>query len=121
MHPTSITPIFRIFDESKAREFYLDWLGFSVDFEHRLEENAPIYLGVSMGDIQLHLSEHSGDGTPHSIIQIQCSGLRGFHKNLKPYKYYRPSVEPYQWIEGYIHMTVNDPFKNVLVFLEKEG
>jgi hypothetical protein len=28
-------PILRIFDETKAREFYLDFLGFSVEFEHR--------------------------------------------------------------------------------------
>ena len=30
-----ITPILRIFDEAKAKEFYVDFLGFSVDWEHR--------------------------------------------------------------------------------------
>lgn len=30
-------PILRMFDEAKAREFYLDFLGFSVEFEHRFE------------------------------------------------------------------------------------
>ena len=29
------TPILRIFDEAKAREFYVDFLGFKVDWEHR--------------------------------------------------------------------------------------
>src|SRR6266496_48870 len=28
-------PIHRIFDEGKAREFYVDFLGFKVDWEHR--------------------------------------------------------------------------------------
>ena len=39
-------PIFRIFDEAKAQEFYLDYLGFEVTFEHRYEENTPLYIGI---------------------------------------------------------------------------
>ena len=42
-------PILRIFDEAKAREFYLGFLGFTVDFEHRFEPGTPIYLGISRG------------------------------------------------------------------------
>ncbi len=29
------TPILRIFDEAKAKEFYVGFLGFKVDWEHR--------------------------------------------------------------------------------------
>jgi catechol 2,3-dioxygenase-like lactoylglutathione lyase family enzyme len=29
------TPILRIFDEAKAKEFYVEFLGFRVDWEHR--------------------------------------------------------------------------------------
>ena len=61
-------PILRIFDESKAREFYLDFLGMSVDWEHRFEPDTPIYIQVSRGELVLHLSEHSGDGTPGTKI-----------------------------------------------------
>ncbi len=39
-------PIIRIFDEAKAREFYLEFLGMSVDWEHRFEEALPpLYAG----------------------------------------------------------------------------
>ena len=31
-------PILRMFDEAKTREFYCDFLGFTVDWEHRFEE-----------------------------------------------------------------------------------
>ena len=34
-------PILRIFDVSKAKEFYIDWLGFKINFEH-----PPITIGV---------------------------------------------------------------------------
>lgn len=37
-------PIFRIFDVEKAREFYVAFLGFHVDWEARFDETAPLYL-----------------------------------------------------------------------------
>ncbi|WP_272917048.1 glyoxalase superfamily protein [Pontibacillus yanchengensis] len=51
-------PIFRIFDEEKAKEFYISYLDFSLDWEHRYEEYFPLYMQVSSGDFMLHLSEH---------------------------------------------------------------
>ena len=46
-----VIPVLRIFDVTKAREFYLDYLGMSVDWEHRFEGTAPLYLQVSRGDL----------------------------------------------------------------------
>jgi hypothetical protein len=37
------TPILRIFDEAKAKEFYVDFIGFSVDWEHRFGDNFPLF------------------------------------------------------------------------------
>ena len=37
-----ITPILRIFDIAKADEFYLGFLGFSLDWEHRFDDDAPL-------------------------------------------------------------------------------
>jgi hypothetical protein len=34
-------PVLRMFDASKAREFYIDYLGFKVEFEARFHDNAP--------------------------------------------------------------------------------
>ena len=39
-------PILRIFDVGKAREFYLGFLGFTVDWEHRFDDRAPLYMQV---------------------------------------------------------------------------
>ena len=41
MQIKSAVPVFRIFDESKAKEFYVNWLGFKVDWEHRFEPDLP--------------------------------------------------------------------------------
>ena len=40
-------PLLRIFDVASARDFYLGFLGFGVDWEHRFEPGAPLYLQVS--------------------------------------------------------------------------
>ncbi|SHM07935.1 hypothetical protein SAMN05444407_10970 [Chryseobacterium contaminans] len=63
-------PILRIFDYQKMLEFYIDWLGFEIVWEHRFEENMPAYLEVKKGNIILHLSEHHGDASPGSRIFI---------------------------------------------------
>ena len=46
MAPGTVTPILRIFDEAKAREFYVEFLGFTVDWEHRFEPDLPLHASV---------------------------------------------------------------------------
>ena len=105
-----------MFDEAKAREFYVGFLGFQVDWEHRFEPGLPLYLQVSRAGCVLHLSEHHGDCCPGAAMRIQCDDIDGFHAELtdKQYGYYRPSVEPMPW--GSRDMTVKDPFGNRLTF-----
>jgi catechol 2,3-dioxygenase-like lactoylglutathione lyase family enzyme len=65
-----IIPILRMFDVAKAREFYVDFLGFKVDWEHRFRPEFPLYMQVSRGECLLHISEHHGDAAPGSAIRI---------------------------------------------------
>ena len=115
-------PIFRIFDYPKALGFYVDWLGFSIDWEHRFGENFPIYLQVSLGDIVIHLSEHHGDCSPGGRIHIQdYTGLAAYHNLLtaKNYKYNKPGIEKAFWNINVNSMEVIDPFGNRLTFTGK--
>ncbi|HET9746351.1 MAG TPA: glyoxalase superfamily protein [Chitinophagaceae bacterium] len=111
-------PILRIFDVAKAKEFYIDWLGFKIDFEHQFEENTPYYIGISRDDVQLHLSEHHGDATPGSKVFIICNDIKKFHEELqsRPYKYYRPALV--ETFYGSWEIAVQDPFGNRLSFNE---
>jgi catechol 2,3-dioxygenase-like lactoylglutathione lyase family enzyme len=112
------TPILRIFDEAKAREFYVDFLGFRVDWEHRFEPELPLYFQVSRGDCCLHLSEHHGDCSPGAALRIDVDDIDALHAELlgKAYKYARPGVELMPW--GTRDMSVKDPFGNRLTFTE---
>ena len=72
-------PILRSFDEGKAREFYVGFLGFTIDWEHRFEPGTPLYMQVSREGIVLHLSEHHGDGSPGVHLRIDVTGVHDLH------------------------------------------
>jgi len=75
-------PIFRIFDVTKAREFYVGFLGFQVDWEHRFDETAPLYIQISRDGLVLHLSEHHGDACPGSTAVVQTTGLEAYNREI---------------------------------------
>lgn len=111
-------PIFRIFDLDKARDFYLYWLGFTVEFEHQFEPGTPYYIGIRKDEIRIHLSEHHGDSTPGSKLFIVCTGIRTYFEEItgRPYRYYRPTLA--ETFYGTLEFTVQDPFGNRLSFNE---
>jgi uncharacterized glyoxalase superfamily protein PhnB len=117
-------PILRIFSVEKAKEFYVDYLGFKVDWEHRFDDNSPLYMQVSLGGLVIHLSEHHGDACPGSAVRVESTGLRAFHQWLaaKEYRYLNPGIEQTPWDS--VSLTLLDPFGNRLTFnekVEKEG
>ncbi len=113
-------PILRSFYEAKAREFYVDWLGFSVDWEHRFEPDAPLYMQVSRDGIVLHVSEHHGDGSPGAHVRVEIVGVRELHAELisKQYRNNRPGLERPEW--GGTEVTVIDPVNNRITFAEAD-
>lgn len=108
-------PILRSFSEAKAREFYVDFLGFEVEWEHRFEPEAPLYMELRRGELTLHLSEHHGDGSPGVALLVQVDDLDALHAelNAKQYRNMRPGIEERGWGR---EMTVWDPFGNRIRF-----
>jgi len=111
-------PIFRIFDVAKAKEFYIGFLGFTLDWEHRFEEVAPVYMQVSRAGLTLHLSEHHGDCCPGSTAFVRVKGLTEYHAEIraKQYGYLRPGIEETFYKSRC--MQVIDPFGNRIRFDE---
>lgn len=110
-------PILRIFDVDKAKEFYLDYLGFTLDWEHRFEDNMPLYCQVTRSGLTLHLSEHSGDASPGARVFVRMTGIEAFHKELhsKDYRFMKPGLEEAPWGR---EVHVIDPFSNRISFCE---
>jgi hypothetical protein len=111
-------PILRIFSVEKMREFYLGFLGFTLDWEHRFGENFPLYAQVSRAGLVLHLSEHHGDATPGAGVFLPVEGIAALHAELsaREYAYAKPGLDTVDW--G-VQMQVRDPFGNTLRFCER--
>lgn len=116
----SVVPILRIFSVEKAKEFYVDFLGFTLDWSHTFEDNFPVYMQVSRGAAVLHLTEHYGEGVPGAALMIDMAGIEAFHAELtaKNYKFAKPGLEPMPW--GARIVKVTDPFGNRLTFSEED-
>jgi catechol 2,3-dioxygenase-like lactoylglutathione lyase family enzyme len=110
---TQTIPILRIFDVQKAKEFYVEYLGFSIDWEHRFEPGLPLYMQISRDGLVLHLSEHHGDACPGSTVYVWMNGIDNLHEELhaKNYGYLRPGVVSQPWARV---MELTDPFGNRL-------
>lgn len=117
-HVAQAIPVLRIFDEDKAREFYVDFLGMQVDWAHRFEPDLPLYQQVSRNGLVLHLSGHFGDACPGSTVYLSLQGVHALQQELlaKRYKHARPGVQRMPW--GVDQMELTDPFGNRLRFAE---
>jgi predicted enzyme related to lactoylglutathione lyase len=111
-------PLLRIFSVDRAKEFYLDYLGISVDWEHHFEENTPAYLQFSRAGLVLHLTEHHGDCCPGSTVFVWMTGIDEFHREItnKGYKYLRPGIETTFYDAKCVEVI--DPFGNRIRFNE---
>lgn len=114
-------PILRIFDVAKAREFYIGFLEFTVDWEHTFDGVTPVYMQISRDGLTLHLSEHHGDCCPGSTVFVWMTGIEGFHREItaKNYGYLRPGLETTFYNAKCVEII--DPFGNRIRFNERLG
>ena len=115
-----VTPIFRISDYQQAVSFYVDWLGFRIDWEDR-PANGPLLMQVSRGNIVLHLAVHETDrNSSGSMAMAEVSGLFALHRNLllRNPPCPAPHLERTSWSDKVMQTQVTDPFGNQLVFIE---
>ncbi|HET9342578.1 MAG TPA: glyoxalase superfamily protein [Candidatus Eremiobacteraceae bacterium] len=113
-------PVLRMFDVAKAREFYIDYLGFKVEFEHRFNDNAPLFMGISRDGLMLYLSEHHGDGSPGVHLIVETTGVDDLLEELKAkhYRYMNPGIQEQEW--GSRELGVVDPSGNKIYFSERK-
>ncbi|GAA4909363.1 glyoxalase superfamily protein [Tessaracoccus lubricantis] len=108
-------PIIRTFPGPEADRFYLRFLGFSVDWEHRFEPSLPLYRQISRDGIVLHLSEHHGDATPGSAVRLRVADVATLQQQLLTSSIYplRIGLESQEWGD---ELAIPDPFGNTLIF-----
>jgi catechol 2,3-dioxygenase-like lactoylglutathione lyase family enzyme len=114
-----VTPVFLVSDYPTARAFYIDWLGFRIDWEEQPGQNR-VYVQVSWGEIVLHLSSSPADSSAGAVVRLEIQGLHAYHRQLlsKEPLPMRPTMGPAYWNNQVLEMEVTDPFGNRLIFCE---
>ena len=106
-------PMLHIESYEKAKAYYVDWLGFTIDWEFRLEPTFPVYMQVSRDSLVLHLSEHQGDNPGGVKCHVDVDDLDAL---VAEWKSRRPGfsleVEIAPWNAK--HISLKDPFGNEL-------
>lgn len=59
----------RVADAGEAVEWYRR-LGFEKQWEHRFAPGIPLYVGIARGSVEIHLSEHTGDARPGTLVYL---------------------------------------------------
>jgi len=114
----SAIPVLRMLDEAKAKAYYLDYLGFQVDWEGRQSLTSPVYMQIRLGDALLHLDGHAGPGTAVSQVVIEVAGLQQYCDYLiaKKADYPKPwPVDP-RFQGRNTDLNLEDPSGNGLIF-----
>ena len=103
----------------QGARFYVGFLGFSGDWEHRFEPDLPLYMQVSRGECRLHLSGHHGDSACRALrsASLRCDSAFLAELTGKPYGDDGPAFETPPW--GGAELTLIDPFsRDRLTFVE---
>ncbi|GAB3585412.1 glyoxalase superfamily protein [Hymenobacter daeguensis] len=114
-----VTPVFLIHDGPQALAFYIDWLGFHIDWEEQPNRERT-YLQISRHDVLLHLSNSPADSAAGATVRVEVRGLPAYHRQLLNHAAppMRPSLGPAYWNSRVLEMEVLDPFGNRLIFCE---
>ena len=77
----SSIPVLRMLDEAKSKAFYLDFLGYETDWEHRFRPDSadsPLYMQIRQGDSVIHLNGHADENAPTAEVRIPVVKLEEY-------------------------------------------
>jgi catechol 2,3-dioxygenase-like lactoylglutathione lyase family enzyme len=111
-----VIPALRITDYPRSKAFYVEQLGFRVEWEHRFEPHFPVFMAVARDGMQVYLSEHSGDCQVGGLVHFVIDDVEAWHREFVS-RGVRPTEPPNDDL-GFRNMTITDPDGNQLRFME---
>ena len=99
----------------RTRQFYVNGLGFAVDWEHRFEPGFPVFAQLTREGLSLFLTEHAGDcqtrGAAYFVVDdVDALYRECCDRGIQPVQ--PPAETPWRRRE----MTIVDPDGNKLRF-----
>jgi len=122
----SSIPVLRMLSEDESRRFYVEFLGYTIDWEHRFtpdDPRSPLYMQIHRGASVIHLNGHADEQTATAEVRIPVADLIGLQNELRDKSGDWPTPEAVDpRYEGKpSDMNIHDPAGNHLVFWLREG
>jgi catechol 2,3-dioxygenase-like lactoylglutathione lyase family enzyme len=119
MRLTRTIPILRMFDVELTKRFYVDYLGFTLEWQDG-DGSGPTYMHLTRDGMALDLSSHHGDGTPGAVVLIVVEDAAALEAELhaKDYPFMNPGLGEHG---AGRELTVLDPASNQIRFFEPGG
>lgn len=109
----AVVPTLRISDCERSRRFYVEGMGFRVDWEWRERQGLPAFLQISRAGMRLYLSEGEGDGPTGALVYLYVTDVDAWQAELLTrgiLAEHKPTDRPW----GNREMLVCDPDGNRL-------
>jgi catechol 2,3-dioxygenase-like lactoylglutathione lyase family enzyme len=110
-----VFPQLRMTSWIRSRAFYVDGLGFQVDWEHRFEPGFPVFTQVSHDGLSVFLTEHGGYCQPGGAAYLVVDDIDPFYREIER-RGVQPRTGPGDTPWGRREMTIIDPDGNRLRF-----
>lgn len=109
----NVIPTLRITSHAKSKEFYVDRLGFRIDWEHRFQPDFPVFMQVSRDELAFFLTEHRGDCPVGGLVHLYVPDVDAWYAEFQA-KGVPVKELPNESLQGLRTMTIVDPDGNKL-------
>ena len=110
-----VTPALKITDYEKSIYFYIEGLGFQIDWEHRFEPGFPVFMQITRDEFTIYLTEHEGDCQVGGLVHFLVSDVDNLYNELRKKNIVKEP--PFEVIDGLRMLSVEDPDGNELRFM----
>ena len=110
-----VFPQLRMTNWNRTRAFYVDALGFTVDWEHRFEPGLPVFAQLTRDGLSLFLTEHTGDCQVGGAAYLVVDDVDALFREISR-RGITPAEAPADTEWHAREMTVVDPDGNKLRF-----
>lgn len=111
----TVIPQLRMTDARRSLPFYVDGLGFTVDWEHRFWPGYPLFVSLTRQGQTLFLSEHTGDCEVGGAVYLLVPDVDECHAAFRA-RGILPEAAPADTAWDTREMLLMDPDRNRLRF-----
>ncbi|MFD2034660.1 glyoxalase superfamily protein [Belliella marina] len=120
LNSCKVIPVLKVSDFKLAKQFYIDHMGFEVEWEEHVVDKSYSYMVISFNHIIFHMTDCDKEKMSTGKIFIEYSEICEYIKFLSARKctFEVIDLEMFPWKS--IGIQIEDPFDHHLVFFEPE-